>query len=119
MFIERNTGAQRVFEVPLYRAHKIYRRAFSQVSGLARTVRGPSMSAFPGKIQILGVTQVGTERVFVLQFLQGRNPDWVSRPFFAKFDPEATWLSDLEPAFGKKHFFFEREQDPWAVSTVA
>lgn len=119
MFIERQTGANKYFQVPLYRAFKIYRAAYTKVSGLARTVRGPSMSAFPGKIQILGTTQIGREKVFVLSFLQGRDPEWVGRPFFAEFDPQACWLDQLRPAFGRKAFFFEREQEPWAVSTVA
>ena len=47
MFIERDTGARGYFEVPLARCYEIFRDAFQQVSGLARTVRGPSMSAFP------------------------------------------------------------------------
>ena len=67
------------------------------------------MSAGPGKIQILGISEIAGEKVFVLQFLQGRNPDWVSRPFFAQYDPKAIWLDGLYPAFGKKQFFFEYE----------
>ncbi|MFW6276419.1 MAG: lysine 2,3-aminomutase, partial [Bacteroidota bacterium] len=42
-------------------------------------------------------------------FIQGRNPDWVHRPFFAKFDKEAIWIDDLIPAFGEENFFFEDE----------
>ena len=30
-----------------------------------------------------------------------------ARPFFARFDPKATWLDQLEPAFGEEKFFFE------------
>lgn len=109
MFVARDTGAQDYFAVPLERAWRIFRNAYQQVSGIARTVRGPSMSAGPGKVQILGVTEVNGEQVFSLQFLQGRNPDWVCRPFFARFDPDAIWLDDLYPAFGKSKFFFEDE----------
>ncbi len=65
------------------------------------------MSAAPGKAEIQGVTEVAGERVFVLRFIQARNPDWVQRPFFAKYDAEATWLDQLRPAFGKDKFFFE------------
>src|SRR5471032_889493 len=79
------------------------------VSGLSRTVRGPSMSAFPGKVVIDGIANIGGEKVFALQFLQARNPDWVRKPFYARFDPAATWLDDLKPAFGKEKFFFEGE----------
>lgn len=109
MFVERDTGARRYFEVPLARAVEIFRQAFQRVSGLARTVRGPSMSTTPGKVLIDGVARVGSEQVFALQFLQARNPDWVGRPFFAKYDPEATWLDQLAPAFGEREFFFERK----------
>jgi hypothetical protein len=41
--------------------------------------------------------------------IQGRNPEWVQRPFFAEYDESATWLSDLKPALGEKRFFFEDE----------
>ncbi len=107
MFVERDTGAKRYFEVPLSRCHDVFRQAVQRVSGLGRTVRGPSMSATPGKVEVLGVQSVAGEKVFVLRFLQGRDPDWVGRPFFAKFDPHATWLDQLEPAFGEDAFFFE------------
>ena len=108
MFVERDTGAKHYFEVPLAQTYKIYREAIKQVSGLSRTVRGPSMSATPGKVEIQGVTEIHGEKVFVLRFIQGRNPDWVQRPFFAKYDEEATWLTDLKPAFGEERFFFEQ-----------
>jgi len=109
MFVERDTGARRYFEVPLVDAWHIYRDAMKGVSGLARTARGPSMSAGPGKVEIQGVTEIHGERVFAMRFIQGRNPDWVQQPFFARYDETATWLDDLEPAFGDREFFFEAE----------
>jgi KamA family protein len=109
MFVARNTGAGHYFEVPIAKAWEIYHNALLQLSGLGRTVRGPSMSASPGKIEIQGVAEINNEKVFVLRFIQGRNPDWVQRPFFARFDPEATWLNHLRPAFGAKKFFYEDE----------
>lgn len=107
MFVERDTGAKKYFELPLARAYKIFNGAYTRMSGLARTVRGPSMSATPGKVVVEGVANVAGEEVFVLKFLQGRDPNWVGKPFFARFDPRATWLDDLEPAFGEPEFFFE------------
>ncbi|MGM0517620.1 MAG: KamA family radical SAM protein [Pseudomonadota bacterium] len=111
MFVERDTGAKYRFEVPLAEAQRVYRDAMKQVSGLARTARGPSMSAGPGKVEIQGVAEIKGEKVFVLRFIQGRNPDWVQRPFFAKYDEQATWLHELEPAFGEETFFFEDEYE--------
>jgi KamA family protein len=112
MFVERDTGPKGYFEVPLATAHDIFRRAFRQVTGLARTVRGPSMSATPGKVVVLGTQEVHGEKVFVLSFIRARNREWVGRPFFARFDPEATWLDDLRPAFGERRFFFEDDEPP-------
>jgi KamA family protein len=112
MFVERDTGPKGYFEVPLVTAHDIFRRAFRQVTGLARTVRGPSMSATPGKVVVLGTQEVQGEKVFVLSFIRARNREWVGRPFFARFDPQATWLDDLRPAFGGRRFFFEEEDEP-------
>ncbi len=109
MFVERDTGARRYFEVPLARCWEIYRQAMQQVSGMGRTARGPSMSTAPGKVEIQGVAEIRGEKVFVLRFLQGRHPDWVQRPFFARYDPKATWLDQLQPAFGESRFFFEDE----------
>lgn len=109
MFVQRNTGPKDYFKVPLADAFRIFTEAYRSVSGLARTVRGPSMSATPGKVLIDGITEVGGEKVFVLKFLQGRNPSWVNKPFFARFDPGAAWLDELKPAFGDKTFFFDSE----------
>ena len=119
MFVERDTGARHHFEVPLAKAWDIYRDAIQQVSGLGRTARGPSMSAGSGKIEVQSITEINGEKVFVLRMIQGRNLDWVQKPFFAKFDEKATWISDLKPAFGETKFFFEDEyhrlcaSNPW------
>lgn len=107
MFIARDTGANPYFELPLIRAFEIFREAYMGVSGLARTARGPSMSAGPGKVVVDGVAEVDGEEAFVLSFLQSRDPSWVRRPFFARLDPEATWLDQLVPLRGER-FFFEQ-----------
>jgi hypothetical protein len=106
MFVERDTGPRDYFEVPLARALEIFNEAYKQVSGLCRSIRGPSMSATPGKVVVDGVATINGQKLFVLKFLQARDPEWVGRLLFAKFDPEATWLDDLEPAFGEEEFFF-------------
>jgi KamA family protein len=107
MFVERDTGANRYFSVPLHRALEIYREAMVSQSGLGRTARGPVMSTLPGKVVIDGVTEIAGRRHFVLSFLQAREPSWCKRPFLAQYDEDATWLSELRPSFGEREFFFE------------
>lgn len=106
MFCIRDTGAQHYFGVPLINSWEIFRKAYQSVTGLARTVRGPSISTFYGKIQIVGVSEINNEKLMVLQFLQARNPQWVGIPFFAKYDDKASWLDELTP-FENETFFFE------------
>ncbi|MHC4965917.1 MAG: KamA family radical SAM protein [Planctomycetota bacterium] len=106
MFVERDTGARHYFEVPLIRCWRIFREAYRQVSGLGRTVRGPVMSCFPGKCHVLGVSLVGGQRAFVLEFLQARDPELVRRPFFARYDPQVTWFDELTPLTAADAPFF-------------
>ena len=105
MFVVRDTGAQHYFGVPLTRAYEIFRNAYMRTSGLCRTVRGPSMSATPGKVLIDGTPIIHGKRVMSLRFIQGRNPEWVHKPFYAEHDESALWLDDLRPAFGDRFFF--------------
>lgn len=105
MFVERDTGPRSYFEIPLTRAYDIFRAAYSSVSGLARTVRGPSMSALPGKVLVDGAPTIDGKKTFALQFLQARNAELVRQPFYAKYDPTATWFDQLVPALGSKRFF--------------
>lgn len=116
MFVERNTGAKEYFGTPLYKVFDIYKNAFNSVSGLNRTARGPVMSANPGKVMIDGIATIHGEKVFVLNLLQARNPEWVRQPFFAKYDEKATWFDDLKPAFGEEKFFFEDELNEMMIN---
>jgi len=108
MFVARNTGPKEYFEVPLADGLRIYSEAIAQVSGLGRTARGPIMSAAPGKVLVDGIATIDGRDMFVLKMIQGRDPEWVNRIFFARFDPDAMSLDQLEPAFGRREFFFEQ-----------
>lgn len=112
MFIVRDTGAQHYFGVSLIRAHEIFVHAYRKVSGLARTVRGPSMSATPGKVVVDGVAELGDKKAIALRFLQARNPALVGRPFYAEYDKNAIWLDDLRPLGGGKFFFETSVEQP-------
>jgi KamA family protein len=106
MFVERDTGAQRYFGLPLTTAIDVYRGATREVSGLGRTARGPVMSATPGKIVVDGVVNLDRGPAFVLRYLQARNSALVGRPFFAAYDPRAQWWDELRPYGRHDHEFF-------------
>jgi KamA family protein len=112
LFVARQTGAHRFFQVPLASAVEVYHAAFRSVSGLARTARGPVMSTDNGKVQIHGVSQVAAAPVFVCSFLQARRDDWVGRPFFAAFDRNATWFSQLRGLDVDSPYFASDESGP-------
>lgn len=100
MFVARDTGAQQFFDVPLAETQRIYSDAIRNCSGLIRTVRGPSMSCTPGKVEVTGIEEIFGQKVFVLRFLQCRDEAWIGRSFFAKYDPKAVWFDDLESLEG-------------------
>ena len=117
MFVERDTGARSYFELPLAEILTIYNGAQKQVSGLARSARGPTMSTQPGKIQITGITRNGQHDAFVLKMLQARKSQWVGRLFFAQFDAHATFLDQLRPLPPNDQFFFaSREHEHPQIS---
>ncbi|AGS67026.1 KamA family radical SAM protein [Streptomyces collinus] len=96
LFVERDTGPHEYFKVPLARAADIFRTAYRTLPGLARTVRGPVMSATPGKVVVDGVEDTPQGSFFRLRMLQARDPALVGRPFRARFSSEAAWLDELE-----------------------
>ncbi|CAM3351416.1 KamA family radical SAM protein [Kibdelosporangium persicum] len=96
MFVERDTGPRHYFEVPLATGLEIFRTAYRTLPGLARTVRGPVMSATPGKVMVEGVEDTPRGRLFQLRMLQARDPELVGRPFRARFSSTAAWLDQLE-----------------------
>jgi L-lysine 2,3-aminomutase len=98
--IERGTGQGGKFAMPLARAHDIFLRAYAQVSGLARTARGPAMPTVAGTVCITGIADIGAQKAFVLCYTQASDPGLIGRPFFAAFDPGAAWFTDLTPAPG-------------------
>ena len=115
MFVVRDTGAQHYFGVSLVKAYEIFREAYKKVSGLGRTVRGPSMSATPGKVLVDGTPTINGKKIISLRFIQGRIPDWVHKPFYAEYDEKAIWLDDLKPAFEEKFFFEDELKEKYSI----
>jgi L-lysine 2,3-aminomutase len=106
MFVERDTGPREYFGMPLSRVLGIFQGAYQSVSGLARTVRGPVMSTFHGKVVVEGITDMLGRQVFVLQFVQARDLRLIKKPFFAEGSDSATWFDELIPALDNQKYFF-------------
>ena len=106
MFVARDTGPKGYFNLPLDEVYEIFSSAYSRVSGLARTARGPSMSTKSGKILVDGIMKRNSQKYFVLKYIQSRTPELVNRIFLAKYNPDAVWIDDLEPASESDELFF-------------
>jgi L-lysine 2,3-aminomutase len=102
MLLERPTAQGSRLTVPLAQAHEIFTHAYAGVAGLGRTVRGPAMLTSSGTVCVDGITDIGAQRVFVLRFTHARDLDLIGEPFFAAFDPDAVWLTDLKPALSTR-----------------
>jgi L-lysine 2,3-aminomutase len=97
MFVERETGPYDYFGLPLARVYRLYADAIRTSSSFAKTVTGPTMSASPGKVQILGIVEsVETgSKYFKLQFVRHRDRNRTFKPFLAEYDDKATWFDQL------------------------
>lgn len=107
MFVARDTGPHDFYSVPLREAYEVYRKAIGRVSGLARTVRGPTMSTEAGKVQTLGPFDLSDPDLFLFKFLQARNSDWVERPFLGKINDETNWIDGVRSPDGQCLSFAE------------
>ncbi|MBF0369379.1 MAG: lysine 2,3-aminomutase [Magnetococcales bacterium] len=112
LFLPRDTGAKGRFEISIDKALHLVQQVYGQVSGLAKTVRAPVMSTQYGKVQVLGTRWLGGKKRFVFQYLQARDPHLTRMPFFARFDADATWFDQLEPAEAFDGFLFRGERPP-------
>lgn len=95
MFMARDTGPQEYFKVPMPRAWQIFTEAYRQLPGLSRTVRGPVMSAAPGKVLVDGIEGEPGNHIATLRFEQARDASLVGRPFRAHCPDDAGWLDDV------------------------
>ena len=56
----------------------------------------------------MGTSEVNGEKVFALQFTEGRNMEWMDKVFLAKYDANANTVDLLQP-FDTPEFFFRDE----------
>lgn len=100
MTMQHVTGPAVQYRVPLARAHQVFAAAYASVSGLARTVRGPVMHDQHGTLCVDWIAQAEGQKMFVLRYLQARDPRLAGEPFTAAYDPGADWPDQLQPAPG-------------------
>lgn len=100
MFVERETGPYEYFGLPLPEVYKVYSDAVRESSSFAKTVTGPTMSASPGKVQILGIVDnpENGEKYYNMQFVRNRDSNKTFKPFLMEYDENATWFDQLKPA---------------------
>ena len=110
LFIPRNTGPRKCFEISIHRAVQLFQTAYQNISGLVKTVRGPVMSTDKGKVHVIGTRTFDKQKIFVLEYIQARDSSLIRIPFFAQFDAQATWFDALKPLSSVDDMFFHQEQ---------
>ena len=120
MFVERDTGAKRYFEIPLEDALKVYNDCWRELFGPGSDIARPRHVGDPGQGHgRRRPRDPWRDRVFALRLLQSRNPEWSNQLFFAKYDPHAAWYDQLRPAFGEDSWFFQQELDGFVDDLVS
>jgi L-lysine 2,3-aminomutase len=99
-FFEDGAASEFYFKLPLGDILKLFQKAQSQVTGLARTVRGPVFSDHDNKVLLDDIMEVGGNKMFILKYVQSCRPENVGRVFFAEYDPTAVRFDQLRLTFG-------------------
>lgn len=95
MYVLRDcTGTKDFFKTTLDKCLVIFKDAYSRVSGIAKTVRGPVMSCEIGKIRICGTVLLENKKYFVLEFIQSAKPNSSNNIQLLDYNSELTWLDD-------------------------
>ena len=97
MFVERDTGARHYFQLDLLQCWSTFSDAKRRVGGLARSARGPVMSAVAGKIEVLSAERRADEIRYQLRYVRARNEANVGPIFSAISSGPAYWVTDLQP----------------------
>ena len=105
VFLPRDTGAHRIFDVPIAHAARILADAARDLPSIAPPARGPVMSTKYGKIAVVGELEIGGRRAFALRFARGTVRANTGALFLAAYDESATAFQDLRP-FGPEPFSF-------------
>lgn len=107
LFQGRPTAGNEPYEVPIVEGWKIFTRAISKGSGLARRARF-AMSHETGKVEIVGVDD---DHIY-LRYHRAKNPADIGRFFTCYRDDRAYWLDHLEPVEGVFPRISNVEQGP-------
>jgi lysine 2,3-aminomutase len=108
MYCARPTGEHHYFTAPLAGVEKVFNRMYRSLASINRPTRHISMTSSAGKITVLGTADVGGEKLFALQFSEGRNMEWLDKVFLAKYDTQQNTVDLLQP-HDTKEFFYRDE----------
>lgn len=108
IFQGRPTQGTHHFIVPLHKTCEIVLEATRGLNGLAKRVR-LIMSHYTGKVEIVGVGQVGGKRHVYLRYHQARDEAMIGKIFCYPLPDTAYWLDDL-PGFTEEHSADESEE---------
>ena len=101
LFVEDGAGPADYFKLPVVEVLRVYKQAQSQISGLARTVRGPVFNYQNNKVMLDDIVEFRGEKFFVLKYIQAHRPEDTGRVVFAKFDKEVYRSEQLQFGVGE------------------
>ena len=95
LFLDSDAGPRDYFRLPLSAAVDLFKETMQQVSGLARTVRGPVIYTAHYKIQIDDVLHSDGRKYFLLKYLESTDPSLKGECFLADYDESAVRFDNL------------------------
>ena len=112
MVLEPVSGPDRQFRVPLGRAQRIFAVPAPACRDWPGPVRGPAMRGEHAIVCLDGTAEANGQKLYVLRYLQARDPRLAGAPFFAAFGADAAWLTGLEAVPGMRICGHSAAEDP-------
>jgi len=95
LYADSDSGPREYFKIPISRSFKIFNSAWKNVSGLARTVRGPILYSADSKILVDDIIDINGKKYFLLKYLQCSNSSKTGSSFLKDYDEFALSVEQL------------------------
>ena len=105
VFVSKRISKNEYFQLPLIDFYHLYNDSIMNPS---QSINGPFLRSKHGKILMEGIFN---DDIIALQFINSINEYFCDGPFFAKYNPTATWIDELIPYVrNNPHQFFYNEK---------
>ena len=98
LFALRPTGTSKYYRIPIEKIFSEYIKAYRELSGLCKTIRGPVLSTKWGKLIIENICMHKNSKKFILKFINSKEKWKMGKVYYADCALNRYWINAIEDA---------------------